>query len=85
LDTFDVSVPMSTYLVAFVVSNFKFIKQNSTKYGVLVEVAARPNAIDAGHGQFGLDEASKILDYYSDYFETKYPLQKSSKKWLSYS
>jgi aminopeptidase N len=70
---------MSTYLVAFVVSNYKTIQMNSTKYGVSVEVAARPNAIDAGHGDFALEEASKIIDYYSDYFETKYPLQKSSK------
>jgi aminopeptidase N len=79
LDSFEVSVPMSTYLVAFVVSNFKSVKQYSTKYSVLVEVAGRPQAIESGHGEFALDEASKIIDYYSDYFETKYPLQKSSK------
>jgi aminopeptidase N len=54
-DEFRTSVPMSTYLIAFVVSNFKTISTKSTKQNILVEVAARPNAIDAGEGDFALE------------------------------
>ena len=41
-------------------------------------MAAKAESIDSGHGDFALSEAAKIIDYYSDYFDTKYPLQKSS-------
>lgn len=69
---------MSTYLMAFVVSDFKKINKTSPKHNVLIEVSARPQAIDNGEGDFGLDEAAQIIDFFSDYFQTKYPLPKSS-------
>lgn len=78
-DNFEKSLPMSTYLVAFAISNFKTIKINSTKYNIQVEVSAKPEAIENGHGDYALDEASRILDFFSDYFDTKYPLLKSSR------
>lgn len=53
-DTFKESEPMSTYLVAFVIANFKSIKTISTK-GIDIEVAARVDAIDAGEGQHALE------------------------------
>ena len=79
IDYFDESVPMSTYLMAYVVSNFKKISTNSIAKNVIIEVAARPEAIDNGDGDFALQEAAKIIDFFSDYFETDYPLKKSSK------
>lgn len=78
VDTFEKTLPMSTYLIAFAVSNFKIINGTSTKYNILVEVAARPEAIDKNEGRYSLDAAMKILDYYTDYFEISYPLKKSS-------
>jgi aminopeptidase N len=69
---------MSTYLVAYVISDFKKIRKTSKKYGVEVEVAARPEAIDNKEGDYALDEAAEILDYFTDYFGVKYPLSKSS-------
>jgi hypothetical protein len=45
---------MSTYLVAFVVSNYKTISKQSDVQNVKIEVAARPNAIDDGEGDFAL-------------------------------
>lgn len=78
MDSFEKSVPMSTYLVAFVVSNFKKIEKLSEKYNTRVEVMARPEAIEKGHGELALKEASQIIDYYSDYFNISYPLEKSS-------
>jgi len=62
----------------YVVSNFeKKIKQTPVK-NITIEVAGRPEAIRNGDGDFGLDEAAKIIDFFSDYFNTSYPLPKSS-------
>lgn len=69
---------MSTYLIAFVVADFKKIQTFSPKHKVLIEVAARPQAIDNHEGDFALEEAANIIDFFSDYFGTKYPLPKSS-------
>lgn len=68
---------MSSYLVAFVISDFKKIEKKSG-LGKDVEVAAKPHSIDAGEGDFALEEASEILDFFSDYFNVSYPLDKSS-------
>ena len=70
---------MSTYLVAFVVSDFKTIFKNSTKQ-IQVEVAARSEAIDNGEREFALDEATRIVDFYIDYFNISYPLKKLANK-----
>ena len=78
VDTFGETLPMSTYLINYVVSNFeKKIKQTAVK-NITIEVAGRPEAIRNGDGDFGLDEAAKIIDFFSDYFNTSYPLPKSS-------
>ena len=69
---------MSTYLVAFVVSKFEKINGTTPK-GVLVEVAARPEAILNGEGDYALKEAMTIIDFFADYFNVSYPLKKSSK------
>ena len=66
---------MSTYLIAFVVSDFKTIFKNSTKQ-IQVEVAARSEAIDNGEGEFAMNEALEIIDFFAEYFNTKYPLKK---------
>ena len=78
IDYFEKTVSMSTYLVAYVISNFKSIKRNSDKHGIEVEVAARPEPIINGDGMYALDQAAQILDFFTDYFEVKYPLKKSS-------
>jgi aminopeptidase N len=68
---------MSSYLVAFVVSNYKKITKISTKQ-VEVNVLARPNAIDDNDGDFALDDAAKVIDFFETYFNVSYPLKKSS-------
>jgi len=68
---------MSTYLVAFVVSDFTFIS-NVTERGVRVEVAGRPEAIKDGDAEYALSEACKIMNYFVDYYNVSYPLPKSS-------
>ena len=75
---FKQTVKMSTYLVAFVISNFESIQKNSSK-NVLIEVAGRPEAIRNKEGDYALDEAAQIIDFFADYFNIRYPLDKSSK------
>ncbi|XP_078360605.1 endoplasmic reticulum aminopeptidase 1-like [Oculina patagonica] len=72
-DHFKQSVKMSTYLVAFVVCDFKNIK-NQTKNGVQVRVWAPPEQIELG--RFALDVGVKVLEYYEETFKIAYPLPK---------
>uniref|UniRef100_A0A667XZX8 Aminopeptidase n=1 Tax=Myripristis murdjan TaxID=586833 RepID=A0A667XZX8_9TELE len=62
-DHFDTTVKMSTYLVAFIVSDF-----------LSISVYAVPEKID--QTAFALDAAVKLLDFYDDYFDIPYPLPK---------
>ncbi|KAI4877168.1 hypothetical protein NFI96_020663 [Prochilodus magdalenae] len=72
-DQFDVTVKMSTYLVAFIVCDFLSISKN-TGHGVKISVYAVPEKID--QAEFALDAAVKLLDFYDDYFDIPYPLPK---------
>lgn len=78
MDHFKPTVKMSTYLVAFVVSNFENVTKVSEK-GVEINIVARPQAIAAGDGDFALEETAEIMDFFADYFDIDYPLDKSSK------
>ena len=62
---------MSTYLLAFIVGDFEFT-QKKTKNGVLVRVFAIPGKKEQTH--FALDVAVKVLEFYEEYFDIKYPL-----------
>lgn len=68
---------MSSYLVAFVISDFDKITTKSA-LGVEIEVAGKPHSIKAGEGEFALNEAAQIIDFFANYFNVPYPLQKSS-------
>uniref|UniRef100_A0A8D1Q9F4 Aminopeptidase n=1 Tax=Sus scrofa TaxID=9823 RepID=A0A8D1Q9F4_PIG len=72
-DHFDVSVKMSTYLVAFIVSDFKSISK-MTKSGVKVSIYAVPDKINQAN--YALDAAVTLLEFYEDYFSIPYPLPK---------
>ena len=61
MDIFEKSVPMSTYLVAFVISKFKSISKNSPKHNILIEVSARPSAIDNGEAEYALEYVSMFF------------------------
>ncbi|XP_011614185.2 leucyl-cystinyl aminopeptidase [Takifugu rubripes] len=66
------SVNMSTYLVAFVVAEFASITQNVS--GTLVSVYSVTEK--KNHTDYALATASKFLEFYNNYFEIKYPLEK---------
>ncbi|XP_006081262.1 endoplasmic reticulum aminopeptidase 1 isoform X1 [Myotis lucifugus] len=72
-DHFDVTVKMSTYLVAFIISDFKSVSK-MTKSGVKVSVYAVPDKIT--QADYALDAAVTLLEFYEDYFSIPYPLPK---------
>uniref|UniRef100_A0A3B1ID17 Aminopeptidase n=1 Tax=Astyanax mexicanus TaxID=7994 RepID=A0A3B1ID17_ASTMX len=66
---FKPTLKMSTYLVAFVVSEYSSIRT--------VRIWARRTAIEAGHGDYALSITGRILDFFQSYYNSKYPLPKS--------
>ncbi|XP_004678178.1 PREDICTED: endoplasmic reticulum aminopeptidase 1 [Condylura cristata] len=72
-DHFDVTVKMSTYLVAFIISDFKSVSK-MTKRGVKVSIYAVPEKIT--QADYALDAAVTLLEFYEDYFSIPYPLPK---------
>ncbi len=72
--TFETSPKMSTYLLAFVIGEMHSIS-GKTKDGVDVSswsTVAQP--ID--HLRYANDEAIKVLEFFTDYFNTAFPLPK---------
>jgi aminopeptidase N len=73
--TFDTTPRMSTYLLAWVTGELHR-KTATTKSGVEVNVwatpAQTPESLD-----FALDIATRTIDFFDEYFDTKYPLPKS--------
>ncbi|XP_053277343.1 endoplasmic reticulum aminopeptidase 2 [Pleuronectes platessa] len=72
-DWFAVSVKMSTYLVAFVICDFRSITA-TTSSGVKVSIYAAPGKWHQTH--YALEVAVKMLDFYEEYFNIPYPLPK---------
>uniref|UniRef100_A0A1B0DCY6 Aminopeptidase n=1 Tax=Phlebotomus papatasi TaxID=29031 RepID=A0A1B0DCY6_PHLPP len=69
-DIYEESVPMSTYLVAFVVCDFA----NQTDSTGTVGVWARQDAIKSTN--YALSIAPRILNYFERFFNISYPLDK---------
>ena len=63
---------MSTYLVAFLVGDFKCTADKSD--GVPIRACATPDKVELT--QFALEAAKYILHYYDTYFGIKYPMPK---------
>ncbi|XP_075871276.1 endoplasmic reticulum aminopeptidase 2 [Nelusetta ayraudi] len=72
-DRFAKTVTMSTYLVAFVICDFKSVTAR-TSSGVQVSVYAAPEKWLQSH--YALEVAVKMLDFYEEYFNIRYPLPK---------
>ncbi|MCJ1319200.1 Aminopeptidase 2 mitochondrial [Xylographa vitiligo] len=71
--TFNKTPLMSTYLLAFIVGELKYIESNS--FRVPVRVYATPDK-DIEHGRFSLDLAAKTLEFYEKTFDSPFPLPK---------
>lgn len=70
---FEKTPKMSTYLLAFAYGNMLY-KEATTKDGVLVRTYATPDNVQ--FTDFALDVAVKCLEFYNDYFDIPYPLEK---------
>ncbi len=70
---FETTPKMSTYLLAFVYGDLDYL-ESKTKKGVSVRTYATPNNVAISN--FALEVAVKCLDFYADYFDIDYPLEK---------
>lgn len=71
--TFETTPKMSTYLLAFVYGDLAY-KEAKTKDGVVIRTYATPDNV--AFTDFALDVAVKTLEFYNDYFDIPYPLEK---------
>ena len=71
--TFATTPSMSVYLLAFVYGEMGF-REAKTKDDVIIRAYATPDNVALT--QHGLDDAVKILEFFSDYFGVLYPLPK---------
>ncbi|XP_011878756.1 PREDICTED: endoplasmic reticulum aminopeptidase 1-like isoform X2 [Vollenhovia emeryi] len=72
-DDFQESVDMSTYLVAFVVCDFKRVFE-LTKRNTSVSVYATSHMLP--HMKYAMTTAARIMDYFESFFGIPYPLPK---------
>ncbi|NWI04281.1 AMPN Aminopeptidase, partial [Tichodroma muraria] len=72
---FDTTPRMSTYLLAFIVSQFSHVQSNSEK--TLIRIWGRPKAIKEGQGNYALNVTGRILSFFEEHYNTLYPLPKS--------
>ncbi|NXG08010.1 AMPN Aminopeptidase, partial [Sakesphorus luctuosus] len=72
---FDTTPRMSTYLLAFIVSQFDYVEDNSGN--VLIRIWGRPKAIAEGQGDYALNVTGPILNFFEEHYDTPYPLPKS--------
>ncbi|XP_070766513.1 aminopeptidase N-like [Enoplosus armatus] len=74
--TFEPTERMSTYLLAFIVSDFVNI-QSTQKNNLLIRIWARRKAIDDRQGDYALNVTGPILQFFEHYYNATYPLSKS--------
>lgn len=79
---FRESVPMSTYLACFIVSDFVSkeapIKAGGIGKDMSMRVYARPSELDKV--DFALTTGARLTEYFIQYFQTEYPLPKLGKQ-----
>ncbi|KAM8706835.1 hypothetical protein ACLKA7_011004 [Drosophila subpalustris] len=72
--TFQESYPMSTYLAAFVISDFAHT--NTTVEGTNIELRVFAPPAQVAKTQYALEMGAGVTAFYIDYFNTSYPLPK---------
>ncbi|RVE74836.1 hypothetical protein OJAV_G00026210 [Oryzias javanicus] len=71
---FEPTRRMSTYLLAFIVTDFSYNEFNQSE--LLVRIWAQRKAIERGHGGYALNVTEPILHFYQKYYNSPYPLSK---------
>ncbi|CAF1400989.1 unnamed protein product [Adineta ricciae] len=72
---FEQTPPMSTYLVAFVLTDFQCIS-NFSANNIRVSVCGRPEAMSKGEGDFALEVGTHVITYFEQSYNVPYPLSK---------
>ncbi|NWY04920.1 AMPN Aminopeptidase, partial [Nothoprocta ornata] len=72
---FATTPKMSTYLLAFIVSQFQSVENISES--VQIRIWGRPRAIAEGQGDYALNVTGPILNFFEGHYNTAYPLPKS--------
>uniref|UniRef100_A0A1I8C2U7 Peptidase_M1 domain-containing protein n=1 Tax=Meloidogyne hapla TaxID=6305 RepID=A0A1I8C2U7_MELHA len=70
---FDETLPMSSYLLALVVSDFDFV-EGYTKRGIRFRIWARQDAVN--FTSYALEAGIRVLEFYEDYYGIEFPLPK---------
>ncbi|KAM8974074.1 aminopeptidase N-like isoform 3-T3 [Pelodytes ibericus] len=75
---FATTLKMSTYLVAFIVSQFEATGDPGSSTTTGVQIWGRKKAIkDEKQGEYALNITKPILDFFEEYYQVPYPLPKS--------
>ncbi|XP_028257939.1 aminopeptidase N-like [Parambassis ranga] len=72
---FEPTERMSTYLLAFIVSEFVSIQSHQNN--LMIRIWAKRKAISDRQGEYALNVTGPILQFYEQYYNTAYPLSKS--------
>ena len=73
--TFKETIPMSTYVMSFMVGKYNFIEA-LTKNKVKLRVHVPSDIIDIKVGNYALTAGVKFMDYMCDIFDAPYPFEK---------
>lgn len=74
ISEFHDTPPMQTYLLAFLVSAFKYVSNNATD--IEQRIFAKPQSIDDGEGDYAASISDAILKKFEELLDVKYPLPK---------
>ncbi|CAK6976940.1 aminopeptidase N-like [Scomber scombrus] len=74
--TFEPTEKMSTYVLAFIVTDFVSTQSNQHN-NLLIRIWARRKAIEKNQGEYALNVTGPILQFYERYYNATYPLSKS--------
>ncbi|KAK4881205.1 hypothetical protein RN001_004524 [Aquatica leii] len=74
IDHYAVTPPMSTYLIAFIVSKFVYKQSEPTPNNITFRIYTRQDAIE--QADFAKEVGPKALSYFENYFKVKYALPK---------
>ncbi|KAM6426351.1 aminopeptidase N [Liasis olivaceus] len=69
---FNPTLKMSTYLLAFIVSQFEHV--NATQNSTEIRIWGRPTAIKEGQGDYALKVTGPILSFFEQHYNISYPL-----------